>query len=126
MPYPNEHALRIKNPNDFDPDTYRRTHGSGKGKVQGVDWRSGEAGFTKGADGFQGRREAASLNRILSKQLEQTYPSASSNLHIRPAKLSEVLLFRADLNYAATRAGKTPDAPSYLPESANNLLLNMS
>lgn len=27
MPYPNEHSARLKNPKDFDPDSYRRTKG---------------------------------------------------------------------------------------------------
>lgn len=36
MPYPNEHALRLKDPAGFDKDTFKRTHGSGKGQVQGV------------------------------------------------------------------------------------------
>jgi len=35
-PFPNEHAARLRNPNDFSPKTFRRTHGSGNGKVQGV------------------------------------------------------------------------------------------
>jgi 3'-phosphoadenosine 5'-phosphosulfate sulfotransferase (PAPS reductase)/FAD synthetase len=36
MPYPNEHAARLRNPDDFDPKSFRRTHGSGDGRVQGV------------------------------------------------------------------------------------------
>ncbi len=36
MPYPNEHSARLRDPGDFDPDTYRRTDGSGDGTVQGV------------------------------------------------------------------------------------------
>jgi len=36
MPYPNEHAARLRKPNDFDPKTFRRTHGSGDGRIQGV------------------------------------------------------------------------------------------
>jgi len=27
MPYPNEHSARLRDPNDFDPDTFRRTDG---------------------------------------------------------------------------------------------------
>jgi len=36
MPYLNEHAARLLDPDLFDPDTFRRTHGSGEGRVQGV------------------------------------------------------------------------------------------
>lgn len=36
VPYPNEHALRLKDPADFADKSFRRTHGSGKGMVQGV------------------------------------------------------------------------------------------
>lgn len=36
MPYLNEHAARLMDPDLFDPDTFRRTHGSGEGRVQGV------------------------------------------------------------------------------------------
>ncbi len=36
MPYPNEHAARLKSPGIFDEKSFRRTNGSGKGKVQGV------------------------------------------------------------------------------------------
>jgi hypothetical protein len=35
-PFPNEHALRLKDPDGFDSKSFRRTKGSGKGKVQGV------------------------------------------------------------------------------------------
>lgn len=35
-PYSNEHALRLKDPGGFDKDSFRRTKGSGDGKVQGV------------------------------------------------------------------------------------------
>ncbi|MBW1936870.1 MAG: hypothetical protein JRI84_15235, partial [Deltaproteobacteria bacterium] len=35
-PYPNEHSLRLRDPGDFAPGTFRRTEGSGKAKVQGV------------------------------------------------------------------------------------------
>lgn len=44
MPYPNEHSARLRDPNDFDPKTYRRTAGGtiyGKVKVPrtiGVIW----------------------------------------------------------------------------------------
>lgn len=34
MPYPNEHAARLKDPGQFDE--FRRTAGSGAGRVQGV------------------------------------------------------------------------------------------
>lgn len=36
MPYPNEHALRLRDPGDFDDKSFRRTHGSGAGMVHGV------------------------------------------------------------------------------------------
>ena len=36
MPFPNEHSLRLRDPGDFAPDSFRRTKGSGKGRVQGV------------------------------------------------------------------------------------------
>jgi len=36
MPYPNEHAARLKNPGQFAEGSFRRTNGSGKGMVQGV------------------------------------------------------------------------------------------
>lgn len=35
-PFANEHAARLQDPGKFDPETYRRTRGSGKGKVWGV------------------------------------------------------------------------------------------
>ena len=36
MPFKNEHAARLQNPGRFDPKSFRRTKGSGKGTVQGV------------------------------------------------------------------------------------------
>ena len=36
MPFPNEHALRLRNPDDFADGSFRRTKGSGEGRVQGV------------------------------------------------------------------------------------------
>lgn len=36
MPYPNEHAIRLRDPKDFAAGTFRRTRGSGKAKVQGT------------------------------------------------------------------------------------------
>ena len=44
MPYPNEHSARLKNPDDFDPKSFRRTEGGtlyGKIKVPvtiGIIW----------------------------------------------------------------------------------------
>lgn len=35
-PYANEHAARLRDPDDFADDSFRRTHGSGDGRVQGV------------------------------------------------------------------------------------------
>lgn len=36
MPYPNEHAARLIDPDSLDPKRVARTHGSGDGMVQGV------------------------------------------------------------------------------------------
>ena len=36
FPFPNEHSLRLQPPGDFDDESFKRTKGSGDGKVQGV------------------------------------------------------------------------------------------
>lgn len=36
FPFPNEHSIRLQSPDKFDDESFRRTKGSGEGKVQGV------------------------------------------------------------------------------------------